>query len=305
MSEPESQTPAAAPMVAGLPAQPYLQPVPTTQPVPTVDEVQSSVVQERRRWRDRAGKVGTGTVVAGGAAAKLAGKAALLGKATFVLAKFKTLGSMLVSVGAYALFWGWKFAVGFVLLMLVHEMGHVVVLKAQGVKASAPMFIPFMGAFVAIKGPQRSVGQEAASALAGPVFGFLGSAAVWGVGYSTGSGLLQALAYSGFLLNLFNLFPVLPLDGGRVAGALHPAVWIVGIIGAVGLLVWHPTPVAIVILIMGGMETWNRWRARKAGKTNEYFSIPSSMRWAIGLAYAATAIFLLVGMDLAYVPRPL
>jgi Zn-dependent protease len=299
MSEPEFQT------SGGLPAQASMQPVPTTQPVATVSEVQSTVVQERRRWRDRATKVGTGTAIAGGTAAKLAGKAAVLGKATFFLAKFKTAGTMLLSVVAYALFWGWKFAVGFVLLMFVHEMGHVVVLKAQGVKASAPMFIPFLGAFVKVEGQQRSVAQEAASALAGPVAGLVGAAAVWGVGYSTGSGLLQALAYTGFLLNLFNLFPVLPLDGGRVAGALHPAIWLVGMAGAVGLLLWHPSAVAVFILVMGGLETWNRWRERRAGRANAYFSLPASVRWQIGIAYAFTAIVAVVGMEMAYVPRPL
>jgi Zn-dependent protease len=292
MSDPDLHT-------RGVPGQP------AHQPVPSVSEVQSTVMQERRRWRDRAAKVGTGTAIAGGTAAKLAGKAALLGKAAFVLAKFKTAGTMLLSVGAYALFWGWRFAVGFVLLIFVHEMGHVVVLRMQGVKASAPMFIPFLGAFVKIEGEQRSVAAEAASALAGPVAGVIGVAAVWAAADALGSPLLQALAYTGFLLNLFNLFPVLPLDGGRVAGALHPAIWLVGMAGAVGLLIWHPSVVAVFILVMGGLETWHRWRDRKAGRTNEYFTVRPALRWQIGAAYALTAIICVVGMELTYLPRPL
>jgi len=270
-----------------------------------VSEVESTVVQQRKRWRDRAARIGTGTAIAGGAAAKLAGKAAILSKAAFVLVKFKTAGTMLLSVVAYALFWGWRFAVGFVLLMFVHEMGHVVALKAQGVKASAPMFIPFLGAFVKVEGEQRSVGQEAASALAGPIAGLAGAAAVWAAAEATGSELLKALAYTGFLLNLFNLFPVLPLDGGRVAGALHPSIWLIGMAGAVGLLIWHPSAVAVFILIMGGMETWHRWRERRAGKTNAYFSLPTSMRWQIGIAYAVTAIVCAIGMEVSYVARTL
>jgi Zn-dependent protease len=292
-SDPDVQT------RGGVPEQPSIQ------PVPTVSELESTVVQPRRRWRDRAAKVGTGTAVAGGAAAKLAGKAALLGKAAFVLAKFKTAGTMLLSIVAYALFWGWRFAVGFVLLLFVHEMGHVVALRFQGVKASAPMFIPFLGAFVKVEGEQRSVAQEAASSLAGPVAGLAGAAAVWGAAEATGSPLLKALAYTGFLLNLFNLFPVLPLDGGRVAGALHPAIWLVGMAGAVGLLLWHPSVVAVFILVMGGLETFHRWRERRAGKTSAYFSLPTSVRWQIGIAYAVTAIVCAVGMEISYVPRAL
>jgi Zn-dependent protease len=291
MSDPDLQN------RGGVPEQPSIP------PVPTVSELESTVMQQRRKWRDRAAKIGTGTAVAGGTAAKLAGKAALLGKATFFLAKFKTAATMLLSVGAYALIWGWKFALGFVLLIFVHEMGHVVVLKAQGVKASAPMFIPFLGAFVNVEGPQRSVAQEAASALAGPVAGLAGSAAVWGAAEATGSPLLKALAYSGFLLNLFNLFPVLPLDGGRVAGALHPSIWLVGMAGAVGLLIFHPSAVAVLILAMGGLETWHRWRERRAGRTSEYFSLSASVRWQIGIAYALTAVVCAAGMEISYIPR--
>jgi Zn-dependent protease len=165
------------------------------------------------------------------------------------------------------------------------------------------MFIPFLGAFVKLEGEQRSVAQEATSALAGPVVGSLGALAVWSAAESTGSQLLRALAYSAFFLNLLNLFPVLPLDGGRVAGALHPAIWLAGMAGAVGLLIWHPSPVFIFVLLIGGMETFRRWRERKAGHTNEYFNVPATTRWLIGAAYALTAVFCVVGMDLTYVPR--
>lgn len=261
-------------------------------------------MQRRKTWRDRAGKVGAG-VAAAGALAKLGGLGKALGalKGLSFLAYFKTAFTMLISVGAYALFFGWTFAVGFVLLIFVHELGHVFVLRAQGVKASAPMFIPFLGAFVKVEGQQRSVAQEATSALAGPVVGTLGALAVLAAAESTGSLFLQALAYTGFFLNLFNLFPVLPLDGGRVAGALHPAVWIAGMAGAVALLFFMPSPVLVFVLVMGGIETWHRWRDRKAGKRNEYYDVPASTRWMIAAAYVATAAFCLYGMEYAYIPN--
>jgi Zn-dependent protease len=261
-------------------------------------------IEYRKTWRQKLTRAGGGAAAAGGVALKLTGKLALLGKSLLVLAKFKTAFSMLISVALYSIFWGWKFAVGFVLLILVHEFGHVFVLRAQGVKASAPMFIPFLGAFVKLEGPQRSVVQEAVSSLAGPAVGLLGAAGVFAAAQQTDSPFLYALAYTGFLINLFNLAPVLPLDGGRVAGALHPAIWIAGMLGAVALLIFFPSPVAVFILILGGMETWRRWRDRKAGRTGDYFNVPSVTRWKIGAAYVVVVLACVYGMHAAYLPPP-
>ncbi|NUO60206.1 MAG: site-2 protease family protein [Hamadaea sp.] len=276
-----------------------------TQPPPTVSQVESQVMQKKKTWRDRAGKAGAGVAVAAGAA-KVAGAGKLVGllKGVWLFAHFKTAFTMLLSVAGYALFYGWWFAIGFVLLIFVHEIGHVIVLRIQGVKASAPMFVPFLGAFVKIEGEQRSVAQEAASALAGPIAGTVGTIAVLAAAQSSGSPLLTALAYAGFLINLFNLFPVLPLDGGRVAGALHPAIWIAGLVGAAVFLIVRPNPILIFVLIMGGIETYRRWKDRKAGRTSAFFDVPTSTRWAIGAAYLATAALCLYGMEYTYVPHP-
>jgi Zn-dependent protease len=271
-------------------------------PPATVSTVESEVMQRRKTWRDRFGKAGAGVAVAGGAA-KVAGIGKLGGllKGLWVLAHLKTALSMVISVGVYAIFFGWWFAVGFVVLIFIHEMGHVIVLKAQGVKASAPMFIPLMGAFVKIEGEQRSVAQEAVSALAGPIAGTIGTIAVLAVAESSGSLFMQALAYTGFFLNLFNLFPVLPLDGGRVAGALHPAIWIAGLAGAAVFMILRPSPILIFVLAMGGIETYHRWRDRKAGKRNEYFDVPATTRWMIAAAYLATAALCLYGMSYTHI----
>ncbi|MEV6970011.1 site-2 protease family protein [Hamadaea sp. NPDC051192] len=269
-----------------------------------MSQVESQVMQKKKTWRDRAGKAGAGVAVAAGAT-KVAGAGKLVGllKGVWLFAHFKTAFTMLLSVVGYAIFYGWWFAIGFVLLIFVHEIGHVIVLRFQGVKASAPMFVPFLGAFVKIEGEQRSVAQEAASALAGPIAGVVGTIAVLAAAQSSGSPLLTALAYSGFLINLFNLFPVLPLDGGRVAGALHPAIWIAGLVGAAVFLILRPNPILIFVLIMGGIETYRRWKDRKAGRTSAFFDVPASTRWAIGAAYLATAALCLYGMQYTYVPH--
>ena len=143
----------------------------------------------------------------------------------FLLPKMKlftTSATMLVSIGAYALIWGWTFAVGFVLLLLLHEMGHVIQLRREGIEASAPMFIPFLGAVIAAKSMGDDAAAEARVGLAGPVLGSIAALVPLGIWLATGNEFWQALAYVGFLINLFNLLPVLPLDGGRAMAALSP-----------------------------------------------------------------------------------
>ena len=131
--------------------------------------------------------------------------------------------AIFVSVGAYALIWGWKFAIGFVLLILVHELGHFFEARRQGLHVTLPTFIPFFGAFVMIKNSALNPWRNALVALAGPAAGGLGALVCWGIADVTGSDLMRALAYAGFLLNLINLAPVGILDGGAVWHAIRLA----------------------------------------------------------------------------------
>jgi Zn-dependent protease len=131
---------------------------------------------------------------------------------------FKFLG-LFVSVAAYALIWGWSFGIGFVALILIHELGHYVEAKRQRLDVSIPRFIPFIGAYVAIKNSPLNPTRNALLALAGPFAGGLASALCWGVGSLEQSSLLHALAYAGFFLNLVNLIPIGILDGGAVWSA--------------------------------------------------------------------------------------
>jgi Zn-dependent protease len=127
--------------------------------------------------------------------------------------KFLTI---FLAVGGYALIWGWAFAVGLVVLILVHELGHYVEAKRVGFNPSLPVFIPFLGAYVALKDMPFDPWRDARVTVAGPLVGGVGALAMLVAGEVTDSNLLRALAYTGFLLNLFNLIPIGFLDGGRL-----------------------------------------------------------------------------------------
>ena len=225
--------------------------------------------------------------------------------ALFKLKAFTVAGSMLVSIAAYAVFWGWKFAVGLVLLLLVHELGHVLELRRQGVPASAPLFIPFLGAVVGMKQLPANAWKEAQVALAGPLLGSAGAAAVWAVGEAYDSELLVALAFVGFFLNVFNLLPVVPLDGGRAVAALHPAFWLLGLAGLVVLAFLRPNPILLVILVLGAVELWSRWRHRRDPAAARYYTIAPWQRAAVGVVYLGLAAVLAVAMSATHIDKDL
>ena len=223
--------------------------------------------------------------------------------AIFKFKLFTVAGSMLVSIGAYALLWGWQFAVGFVLLLFVHELGHVLEAKRQGLPVSAPLFIPFLGALITLKRLPDNAWAEAKVAIAGPIVGGLGAAAVWLAGESAGSELLVALGFTGFFLNLFNLAPISPLDGGRIVSAIHPGLWIVGLAALVGLTIVAPNPILILILVLGGLESWRRWKHRHHPEAETYYRVTPARRVITGVGYIALAALLTVGMSATFVER--
>lgn len=216
---------------------------------------------------------------------------------------FATSASMLVSIGAYSLIWGWTFALGFVILLLVHEMGHVFQLRREGIEASAPMFIPFMGAVVAAKSMGDDAAAEARVGLAGPVLGTIGCLIPLGIWLATGEDYWQALAFVGFFLNLFNLLPVLPLDGGRAMAALSPWVWGLGYVGLVALTFVFPNPIMILILLLGGMETWRRFKERNSPESKAFYAIPKRTRALVAVTYIGLAALLALGMAETFLER--
>ena len=239
-------------------------------------------------------------------AAPIIGLGVLIVKFGGLLLKLKVLttgASMLVSIAAYTWIWGLPFAIGFVLLIFVHELGHVLELRRQGVPASAPLFIPFLGAVIGMKELPDDAWKEARVALAGPILGSVGAAVCWIAAESTGSELLMGLAFVGFFLNLFNLVPIVPLDGGRAVGALHPVFWFVGLLMMVALLVLRPNPILILIVVLGGLDLWRRWRER--GEAEHYYKVSAQRRLAVGVVYLGLVAVLALAMSATYVERDL
>ena len=233
------------------------------------------------------------------------GKVALL---LLTKAKFLTTSlSMLVSIAAYSLIWGWPFAAGFVALLFVHEMGHYIQMRREGVQPSWMVFIPFLGAAVGARSLGGSALAEARVGLAGPVLGTIGTLVVAGIYWATGEDFWRALAFVGFFLNLFNLLPVLPLDGGRAMAAMAPWMWGVGFAALLMLLIVAPNPILIIILLFGGMETWRRYKLRKSGLDGNaaYYKVKPLHRFIVGAVYVGLLVLLGVGMDLTHLERTL
>jgi Zn-dependent protease len=170
---------------------------------PEIPERDYRPIQPEPGWRSVLRKIWAPIAVALG----------LVVKFGFAFAKF---ASIFIAVGGYALLWGWRFGVGIVLLILVHELGHFVEARRRGFNASWPVFIPFLGAYVAIRDARMNPWQSFWISAAGPLAGGAGATAVWAIGEQQGSRLFQALGYFGFFLNLFNLLPIGFLDGGSM-----------------------------------------------------------------------------------------
>ena len=274
----------------------YPPPLPATDPPAPAP---SRAGEDRPLYKRAGGALGALGLVLLKFGAKLKALLLLLPK----LKLFTTSATMLVSIGAYALIWGWTFAVGFVLLLLVHEMGHVLQLRREGIPASAPMFIPFLGAVVAMKCLPDDAAAEARVGLAGPLLGSVGALAALGLYALTGSELFKALAFVGFFLNLFNLLPVLPLDGGRAMAALSPALWLAGFAILVAVTFVFPNPIMLLVLIFGGLETWRRWRSRRDPEAREYHRVSTRNRVMVAAVYLGLAALLAVGMDATFLER--
>lgn len=217
-----------------------------------------------------------------------------------------TLGTMFISIAAYALAFGWPFAIGFVLLLFIHEMGHVIQLRREGIEASAPIFIPFVGAVIAAKSMGEDAAAEARVGLAGPILGTAGILVPLAIWLATGSDLWRALAYIGCFINLINLMPILPLDGGRAMAVLGPMVWIVGILIAVAAATVFLGPFMLLfVLLLGGPELYYRFKNRHSEQSREYHSVPTKTKVAVGTVYLGLAALLILGLAETYVPRTL
>jgi Zn-dependent protease len=238
---------------------------------------------------------GRGAIAAAGAGllvvlAKLKGGLVLL-KGLKLGKLLITMGSMFVMIAVEATRAGWLFAAGFVLLILVHELGHALSIRRHGLQAGYPVFIPFFGALISLKGQVRSPVVEAEIALAGPLAGAAAAVACAGLFFATGGRLWLALAHVGFFLNLFNMTPLPPLDGGRVAKLFSRRAWILGaiLVGAMFLLTQAPQ-----LLLIGLMALF---RPRPAPEDLE--DVPVATRRNMAVHYFGLCAFLALGTFLA------
>jgi Zn-dependent protease len=275
----------------GLTPEPLIAPEP-----PTAEDL------DEERKRSRLKKLGAPLIPL----AVLTGKAKVLFLALVKVKAVTTLGTMFISIVAYGLAFGWPFAVGFVLLLLVHEMGHVIQLRREGVEASAPVFIPFVGAVIAADSMGENAAAEARVGLAGPILGTIGTLIPLAIWLATGSDLWRAVAYVGFFINLINLLPVLPLDGGRAMAVLGPYVWFAGILIAVAATVIFLGPFMLVfVLLLGGPELYHRFKNRHSEESRAFHSVPTGTKVAVAAVYLSLAALLIVGVAETYVPRTL
>jgi Zn-dependent protease len=201
------------------------------------------------------------------------------------------------------MYWGWWFALGFVLLIFVHECGHLLAAKRVGLKVGAPVFIPFMGALIALKEAPRNAWIEAQVGIGGPLLGSLGAAACEGIYLATGNELFRGLAFTGFFLNLFNLAPVGFLDGGRIVTALSPWLWLVGIVVVGAMLLVHPNFLLFLIFLFSLPRIFFLFR-RKTEEERRYFEVTPAQRFIMATLYFGLVAALVAAMTATHTPPP-
>jgi Zn-dependent protease len=230
-------------------------------------------------------------------------------ESTFV-AILKTGGSMLISIVVYAfalsdvpLMESLLFATGFVVLILIHELGHVAAMRYYGLSASPPIFIPFVGALIRLREQPENAKVEAIIGIAGPIAGTLGALACFALYLrlpldAPVRELVLLLSLFGFFLNLINLLPLPPLDGGRVTAALSPRIWVLGIAGLVGWLVrqvynngtWDGRPNFILILLLVLALPRIIGTLTRRGKPSPYYAVTRRATWTIGTIYVVLGL---------------
>lgn len=205
------------------------------------------------------------------------------GKTLLSLLKFSKFGaffiSMFLSVWGYMLIFPFVTSLGLVLMLLVHELGHVYAAKRKGLPVSAPLFIPFLGALISMKKHPRDAVTEAYIAMGGPLWGSIGALVVFGAAYALDSGVLYAIAKIGFFLNLINLLPIHPLDGGRISTAVTRWLWLVGLVGGLVLIIITWNWLLIIIWAMFAFDLYQKYVAgnRRAARStvNASFQLPA------------------------------
>jgi Zn-dependent protease len=206
-----------------------------------------------------------------------------------------TGGTMLISIVVYAFIFGWRYAVGFVLLLLVHELGHYIAARKRGLDVGAPTFIPFVGAWINLKQLPHDAETEAFVGLGGPLLGSVGALVCYFIALSYNATWLLAVAYAGFFLNLFNLIPLSPFDGGRITAVLGPRIWLLGVPVLGALFFYRPSPMLILMALLAAPQVWKAIRYRKdSEEAQTYYAVSTRIKWEYGLYYVLLLAFLAI-----------
>ena len=200
---------------------------------------------------------------------------------------------MILSIIAYSWIFGWWYAIGFVLLIFVHEMGHFIAARQRGLDVGAPTFIPFVGAWIEMKQMPHDAETEAYVGLAGPFVGTLGAYLCYFLAREYNSQLLLALSYAGYFLNLFNLIPLLPFDGGRVTQVISPRLWLIGVPVLIALFIYHPSPMLVIMALLAAPQVMRALRGED-GRDAAYYNVSVETRTTYSVAYIGLLIFLAV-----------
>ncbi len=247
-----------------------------------------------KKWLSAAGAIGLLLLNFG---AKL--KLLLVPLLKFFPVILKSGGSMLLMIGVYSSIWGWRYALGFVVLLLLHECGHLVAAKQFGLKVGAPVFIPFMGAFIALKDAPRNAWVEAWVGIGGPLLGSASALVLHCLGIVWEMPLLIALAWIGYWLNLFNLTPVGQLDGGRIVTAISPWLWIPGV-ALLGWMAWtRPGNWMVWLILIVSMPRLMSLFRQRTDEEQRFYEIEPAKRWTMGALYFALIGGLIFAMSVA------
>jgi Zn-dependent protease len=262
--------------------------------------------------KKRKGLAGLGGIAATIAALLLKFKAALFFlfnlKWLVLVGKFGIAGfSALFSVVVYSFIFGWPFAIGLVALLFIHEMGHALVMKLKGIPVGGMIFIPMLGAAVTMKQMPQNARDEAEVGIAGPIAGAIASSVCLAMAEATPHipTFWAPLAYFGFFMNLFNLIPIVPFDGGRVLAAIDRRIWIVGFLGLLAFQIWswingNYSIWLLFFIFMAATQLWSRGSTPNTAEAKAYYSVPIGTRIVLSLLYFGLAAVLVLGMSISH-----
>jgi len=204
-------------------------------------------------------------------------------------------GTMLLSLVVYAFIFGWRYAAGFIALLFVHEMGHYLAARQKGLNVGLPTFIPFVGAWIELKDQPHDAETEAFVGMGGPLLGTVAATLCYLIARgSPDAAWLLAVSYSGFFLNLFNLIPLPPFDGGRITAVLSPKIWLLGMPVLIGIFLWNPSPMLLVFALLAAPQAWSIWKFRHSPQGQSYYQVSPAKRWEWGAYYLILAAYLAV-----------